>query len=106
MAKDCLIGYLLYLFSATVSADSYVVPYNSTYQLCSNTPGDKTGVILTTDFSEGIPVNQIAYSLDELPSLIMEVELKVSCQNLDSNTFPNIEECYEYNIKLSGNILM
>ena len=81
-----------------------MIPYNSIYQFCNNTPGNKTGVILTTEFSEGIPINQMAYSLQELPNLLVEEELNISCQNLDDKGFPNLQQTYEYKIQLSGEI--
>ena len=83
-------------------SETVVLPYNTSYQLCSNAPGDRNGVISTMIFSGGLPTNQIEYSANNLPVLVLENDIEVSCQNLDYMGFPLAEQIYKYSITLTG----
>eukprot|EP00800_Vazella_pourtalesii_P003935 TRINITY_DN1417_c0_g1_i6.p1 TRINITY_DN1417_c0_g1~~TRINITY_DN1417_c0_g1_i6.p1 ORF type:complete len:439 (-),score=60.48 TRINITY_DN1417_c0_g1_i6:415-1731(-) len=85
-----------------VLSETVYLPYNTSYQLCSNALGNWNGVISTMTFSGGLPTNQIEYSASNLPVIVLGNDIEVSCQNLDSMGFPIGDQIYKYNITLTA----
>ena len=85
-----------------VTSETVAFPYNKSYPLCSNAPGDWNGAISTTTFSGGLPTNQMEYSANNLSIIVLVNNIEVSCQNLDSMGFPIADQIYRYNITIIG----
>ena len=91
-------------YLGAVTQDTYVLPYKSTHQLCTNSISDTTGSVLVSKdvTQDGIPLDRALYSLEDLPSMELLSEQRISCQNLDDRGFPIVAESYQHSIQLSG----
>ncbi|KAI6660352.1 hypothetical protein LOD99_13939 [Oopsacas minuta] len=86
----------------TVTAEVIELPYNSQYTLCSNAPGDRNAVIITVLFSNGLVDEQTQYAIQEIPTIVLENDFNISCQNVDNKGFPVTEQIYEYRIQINA----